>query len=310
MTWCGSTAFPSKCSTTAHTMPTAKTPPATTGSTSSRPADSMPAILQYEFMVRALIGGVLVGALAPVLGTFLVLRRFSLFSDTLAHVALFGVAAGFALNVYPTLTTFVTVAIAAVVMEVLRSRGRLPGDAVLAVALYSSLAAAVVVISAAQGFNVDLLSFLFGSILTITELDLWLLVGLAVFVIIGVTAFFTELAQTSFDDALARVSGIKVDWVNLGLAVLAAATITLAMRIMGVLLVGALIVIPVLVGQGVTNSLRTAIIVSSIVGIISAVTGLTLAFYQDIPGGGAIVLVAVAMLVLSIAWRRFRRRSS
>ena len=266
--------------------------------------------LEYGFMVRALIGGVLVGALAPVLGTFLVLRRFSLFSDTLAHVALFGVAAGFALNVYPTLTTFVTVAIAAVVMEVLRSRGRLPGDAVLAVALYSSLAAAVVVISAAQGFNVDLLSFLFGSILTITELDLWLLVGLAVFVIIGVTAFFTELAQTSFDDALARVSGIKVDWVNLGLAVLAAATITLAMRIMGVLLVGALIVIPVLVGQGVTNSLRTAIIVSSIVGIISAVTGLTLAFYQDIPGGGAIVLVAVAMLVLSIAWRRFRRRSS
>lgn len=291
-------------------MPTAKTPPATTGSTGSRTADPMPAILQYEFMVRALIGGVLVGALAPVLGTFLVLRRFSLLSDTLAHVALFGVAVGFAVNVYPTLTTFIAVTIAAVVMELLRSRGRLPGDAVLAVALYSSLAAAVVVISAAQGFNVDLLSFLFGSILTITELDLWLLAGLAFFVVVGVTAFFTELAQTSFDDALARVSGIKVDWVNLGLAVLAAATITLAMRIMGVLLVGALIVIPVLVGQGVTNSLRTAIIVSSIVGIISTVTGLALAFYRDIPGGGAIVLVAVAMLVLSIAWRRFRRRSS
>lgn len=270
----------------------------------------MPAILQYDFMVRALIGGVLVGGLAPVLGTFLVLRRFSLLSDTLAHVALFGVAVGFAVNVYPTLTTFVAVTIAAVVMEVLRSRGRLPGDAVLAVALYSSLASAVVVISAAQGFNVDLLSFLFGSILTITELDLWLLAGLAFFVVIGVTAFFTELAQTSFDDSLARVSGIKVDWVNLGLAVLAAATITLAMRIMGVLLVGALIVIPVLVGQGVTNSLRTAFIVASCVGMISAVTGLTIAFYQDVPGGGAIVLVAVAMLVVSIAFRRLRHRSS
>jgi len=270
----------------------------------------MPAILQYDFMVRALIGGVLIGGLAPVLGTFLVLRRFSLLSDTLAHVALFGVAVGFAVNVYPTLTTFVSVTIAAVVMEVLRSRGRLPGDAVLAVALYSSLAAAVVVISAAQGFNVDLLGFLFGSILTITELDLWLLVGLAIFVVIGVTAFFTELAQASFDDSLARVSGIKVDWVNFGLAVLAAATITLAMRIMGVLLVGALIVIPVLVGQGVTNSLRTAFIVASVVGMFSAVTGLTIAFYQDIPGGGAIVLVAVAMLVVSIALRRLRRRSS
>ncbi len=270
----------------------------------------MPVILQYDFMVRALIGGVLIGGLAPVLGTFLVLRRFSLLSDTLAHVALFGVAVGFAANVYPTLTTFIAVTFAAVAMEMLRSRGKLPGDAVLAVALYSSLAAAVVVISAAHGFNVDLLGFLFGSILTITELDLWLLAGLAVFVIVGVTAFFTELAQTSFDDALARVSGIKVDWVNLGLAVLAAATITLAMRIMGVLLVGALIVIPVLVGQGVTNSLRTAFIVASVVGMLSAVTGLTLAFYQDIPGGGAIVLTSVALLVASLVWRRVRRRSS
>lgn len=270
----------------------------------------MPAILQYDFMVRALIGGVLIGGIAPVLGTFLVLRRFSLLSDTLAHVGLFGVAVGFAVNVFPTLTTFVAVTIAAVIMEVLRSRGRLPGDAVLAVALYSSLASAVVVISAAQGFNVDLLSFLFGSILTITELELWLLGGLAFFVVIGVTAFFTELAQTSFDDSLARVSGIKVDWVNLGLAVLAAATITLAMRIMGVLLVGALIVVPVLVGQGLTNSLRTAFIVASAVGVISAVTGLTLAFYRDIPGGGAIVLVAVALLVVSMGWRRLRPRSS
>ena len=268
----------------------------------------MPAILQYDFMVRALIGGVLIGGLAPVLGTFLVPRRFSLLSDTLAHVALFGVAVGFAVNVYPTLTTFIAVTAAAVAMEVLRSRGKLSGDAALAVALYSSLAAAVVVISAAQGYNVDLLGFLFGSILTITDLDLWLLGGLALVIIIGVTAFFSELAQTSFDNSLARVSGIKVDRVNFGLVVLAAATITLAMQFMGVLLVGALIVIPVLVGQGVTNSLRSAFIASSVVGIISAVAGLTIAFYHDLPGGGSIVLVAVALLVMSIAWRRVRHR--
>ena len=261
-------------------------------------------------MVRALIGGILMGGLAPVLGTFLVLRRFSLLSDTLAHVALLGVAVGFVLNVYPTLTTFIAVTIAAVVMEVLRTRGKLPGDAVLAVALYSSLAGAVVIISREGGFNVDLLGFLFGSILTITELDLWFLGGLALFVVIGVTAFFSELAQASFDDSLARVSGIKVDWVNFGLAVLAAATITLAMRIMGVLLVGALIVIPVLVGQGMTNNLRTSFIIASGVGMVSAVVGLTLAFYQDIPGGGAIVLTAVGMLILSTAWRRLRRRSA
>ena len=270
----------------------------------------MPTILQYDFMVRALIGGVLIGGLAPVLGTFLVLRRFSLLSDTLAHVALFGVAVGFAVNIYPTLTTFLAVTFAAVVMELMRSRGKLPSDAVLAVALYSSLAVAVVVINAAQGFSVDLVGFLFGSILTITELDLWLLGGLAFVVIIGVTAFFTELSQASFDEPFARVSGIKVDRVNLGLAVLAAATITLAMQVMGVLLVGALIVIPVLVGQGVTSRLRIAFVAASAAGIISAVTGLTIAFYHDLPGGAAIALVAVAMLFASLAWRWLRSRSA
>ena len=270
----------------------------------------MPAILEYDFMVRALIGGILVGGLAPVLGTFLVLRRFSLLSDTLAHVALFGVAIGFAINVSPTLTTFVSVTVAAVIMETLRTRGKLPGDAVLAVALYCSVAGAVLIISAARGFNVDLLSFLFGSILTTTELDLWLLGGLALLVIIGVTAFFSELTQASFDDALARVSGIKVDWVNLALAVFAAATITLAMRVMGVLLVGALVVIPVLVGQGVTNNLRTAFLVASGVGIVSSIAGLTGAFYLDLPGGGAIVFTAVTIFVASLGWRRVRRHLS
>lgn len=268
----------------------------------------MPTILQYDFMVRALIGGLLVGGLAPVLGTFLVLRRFSLLADTLAHVALLGIAVGFVANVAPGVTTFVAVTVVAVVMEMLRTRGRLPGDAVLAVALYTSLAGAVVVISRARGFNVDLLDYLFGSILTITPLDLWLIAGLAVLVVVGVTAFFPELSLTSFDDALARVSGIRVDRVNIGLAVLAAATITLAMRIMGVLLVGALIVLPVLAGQAVTNKLRVAFIVGSLVGSASAVTGLVLAFYWDLPGGGTIVLVSVAMVAVSMGWRKLRLR--
>jgi len=268
----------------------------------------MPSVLQYDFMVRALLGALVVGGVAPVLGTFLVLRRFSLLADTLAHVALLGVAVGFAANIAPGITTFLAVTVVAVVMEVLRTRGRLPGDAVLAVALYTSLAGAVVVISRARGFNVDLLDYLFGSVLTITPLDLWLIAGLAVLVAVSVTAFFPELALTSFDDALARVSGIKVDVVNIGLAVLAAATITLAMRIMGVLLVGALIVLPVLAGQAVTNNLRIAFIVGSLVGSGSAVAGLVLAFYWDLPGGGTVVLVCVTVVAAAMGWQAIRRR--
>ena len=149
----------------------------------------IPSIFQYDFMVRALIGGILAGGLAPILGTFLVLRRFSLIAETLAHVGLLGLAIGIATNLFPTITTFVSVTIAAVVIERLRATGKLPGDIALAVVLYSTMAAAVVVINSVQGFNIDMWGFLFGSILTLTQTDLWFLVILALVTITGITIF-------------------------------------------------------------------------------------------------------------------------
>lgn len=265
-------------------------------------------ILQYDFMIRALIAGTLVGALAPILGTFLVLRRVSLIADTLAHVALLGVAIGLLTNIYPTLTTFIAVTIAAISIEQLRSRGKLPGDVALAVILYATMAAAILLISSSRGFNVDLFDFLFGSILALTPADIWALVILTVLVFIGVTIFFSELAQSSFDPDLAHSSGIRVAWINLGLALLTAATITLAMRILGLLLVGALVVVPFLVGQTLANSLRGAILTASLVGVISSITGLTVAFYGDLSAGGAIVLTTILMLGLAQIWRQARSR--
>lgn len=269
----------------------------------------MPSILQYDFMIRALIGGVLAGGLAPVLGTFLVLRRVSLIADTLAHGALLGVAIGLATGIFPLLTTFTAVTIAAIAIELMRSRGKLPGDLALAVVLYSALAGAVIVIGKARGFNVDLFDFLFGSVLSLTAADLWYLAALAVLVAAGVTAFFVELAQTSFDDDLARVSGVRVNWVNMGLAVVTGATIALGMRILGVLLVGALIVVPVLAAQSLARSLRGAVAAAALIGVASTVTGLTAAFYADLSASGAIVLSAVGFLavVRGARWLRFRR---
>lgn len=271
----------------------------------------MPAIFQYDFMIRALIGGVLVGGLAPALGMFLVLRRFSLIADTLAHVALMGVAIGLATNIYPSLVTFLSVTAGALLIEFLRSRGKLPGDVVLAVVLYTTLAVAVVVVSTARGFNVDLLDFLFGSILSMTTADVWYLGLLAAAVAAVVTMFFIEIAQSSFDDELARVAGMPVNRVNLVLAILTAATITLSMRIVGVLLVGALMVVPVLAGQSLVAGLRAALGVAVLVGMLSAVSGLTIAFYADLPAGGAIVISATSLLILahltSLAWAFLRR---
>jgi zinc transport system permease protein len=269
----------------------------------------VPSIFQYDFMVRALIGGVLAGGLAPILGAFLVLRRFSLISETLAHVGLLGVAIGLATNIMPTVTTFIAVTVAAIVIERLRTKGKLPGDIALAVVLYGTMALAVVIINASRGFSIDLWGFLFGSILTLSPLDVWFLGALAVVVVVAITMFYSELSMVTFDDDLARVSGVRVDWLNIGLAILTAATVTLAMRILGVLLVGALIVIPFIIGQTLSLGLRGSIVVASIVGIMSTVIGLVLSFYLQLSAGGAIVLSAVGFLILAQLWERIRSRS-
>lgn len=271
----------------------------------------MPSIFLYEFMLRALAGGVLVGVLAPTLGVFVVLRRFSLIADTLAHVALMGVAVGLATNTFPSAVALVAASLGAIIVEQLRSRGRLPGDMALAVVLYGSLAFAVVVIGIAGGFNVDLFSFLFGSILSVSPLDLWLLAGITVAVVLFVGVFFVDLAQIAFDDDLARVNGVRTGALNLALAVLTGATITLSMRVVGVLLVGAMLVVPVMVGLRLARGLRFAMATAVVAGVFSAVVGLTIAFYVDASAGGATVLTALGLLGLAYLWtavRRWRRR--
>ncbi|MDP6102472.1 MAG: metal ABC transporter permease, partial [Dehalococcoidia bacterium] len=252
----------------------------------------------YEFMVRALIGGAMVGALAPALGMFLVLRRFALIADTLSHVAFMGVAIGLFTKTFPPLVALGATSIAAVAIDQLRARRMMPGDAALAVFLYAALAIAVVVISLAGGFNVDLFSYLFGSVLTISPTDLWLVAGLMVVIIGFVGLFFSELAQSSFDSDLARTSGVPVGGINLILAVLTGATITLSMRIVGVLLVGALVVIPVIASLRLATGLRTAVILSMAFGVSSSLLGLTIAYYANVAAGGAVVLIAVELLIL------------
>ena len=261
-------------------------------------------ILEYDFMQRALVGGILMGAFAPVLGTFLVLRRISLISDTLAHVALLGLAIGLVTNIWPNIVTFISVCAAAVTNEFMRSKGRMPSDVALAIVLYSTMAGSIVLISSTQGFRIDLFSFLFGSILGLNNSDIWILLLLAATVFICIFIFFSELAQTAFDADLAKVSGVPVGMINLGLAVLTAARITFSMRLMGVLLVGTLIVVPFIAGQALFDNLKGAIFSASIIGASSSVLGLVGSFYLDLPAGGAIAIVAVCFLILSVTYRR------
>ena len=268
----------------------------------------MPAILQYEFMLRALASGILIGTLAPTLGMFIVLRRFALIAETLSHVALMGVAVGLITQTFPTVVALVAAALGGVIIERLRAQGKLPGEVAMAIVLYFALAVAVVIIGLADGFNVDLLSFLFGSILSVSPLDLWMLAGLTAVVLLFVGFFFVDLAQSAFDEPLARVNGVPVAQLNLALAVLTGATITLSMRVVGVLLVGAMLVVPVLVGLRVATGLRASLVVAIGSGVLSAIAGLTVAFYADLAAGGTVVLASMTLLALALAVQQVRRR--
>ena len=261
----------------------------------------MPEIFQYDFMIRAFIGGALVGAMAPALGIFLVLRRLALIADSLSHVALAGVAIGLLTQTFPPIVSLAATSIAAVAIETVRLRRLMPGDVALAVVLYTALAVAVVIISLADGFNVGLFGYLFGSILTVNAVDLWLLAGLAVVVLVYVMGFYSELSQSSFDSDLAHANGVHVFSINLVLAMLTGATIALSMRVVGVLLVGALIVVPVMVSLRLATGLKVAIGVAIGVGIGSALLGLTVSFYADIAAGGTVVLTAVGVLMITMA---------
>jgi zinc transport system permease protein len=253
----------------------------------------MPEFLEYGFMHRAFVAGAMTALICPSIGVFLVPRRLSLIADTLAHVALAGVALGLFVGVSPVVGALVVTVVGAVGMERLRARGALQGDAALAVFLSGGFALAVVLISLARGFNADLFAILFGSILTVSPADVWLIVGLGAIVGASLGLFYRQLLAITLHEDLARTSGVPVAALNLLLTVLTALTTVVAMRMVGVLLVSAMIVIPTLTGFALGRSFRQALGVAVGVALLSVLGGLVTAYYLRLAAGGAIVLTAL-----------------
>ncbi|WP_078060789.1 metal ABC transporter permease [Desulfotomaculum copahuensis] len=265
-------------------------------------------LLQYDFMVRALLAGLMIGVICPAVGVFLVMRRYAYMADTLSHVSLAGIAAGLLLGLFPPLTTLALALLAALVIERLRAAGRLYGEAVLALVMSSGLALAVVLISFARGFNIDLMSYLFGSILTVGPADL-LLILLAGLLVLGLIAYYyKELYFISFDEECARVAGLPVDRLNLLFILAVALTVSVALRVVGTLLVGALMVIPVLTAQLLAGSFRQVFTGALVLGVAVSLGGLTASYYLGTASGGSIVLLAAALFVLVQAGTALRRK--
>lgn len=259
-------------------------------------------MFQFDFIVRAFEAGILLSIIAPVIGVFLVVRRYSLLADALSHVSLMGVAIGFLLKINPVVTALVVSSLSAFGIEHLRQKRKMFGESVLAVFLSGSLAIAVVLMGIAKGFNVNLLNFLFGSLSTVRESDVILIGGLSVIVVLFCAVFYRQLFLISLDEDLAKVSGVHSNALNIGLVILAACAVALAMQMVGVLLVGALMVMPVLAAMQVAKSFLQTFGFALFFSILSVVTGLFLSYALGIASGGAIVLVALGFFLLSLAF--------
>ena len=255
---------------------------------------------EYGFAVRALEAGVVVALLAPLVGMFLVLRRYSLIADTFSHVSLAGLAVGFLLGLHPVLTALGVTVIASLGIERLRTSQKVYGESALAVFLSGSLALAVVLMGLGKGLNVNLLNYLFGSIVTVTPGDVYLIAALGAIVACTLAVFRKELIYTSFDEESARVSGIRTGFINAVLIVLSAFTVSLSIPVVGVLLISALMVIPVVTALQFKKSFATTVWYAEGISLGATVAGIFLSFAYNLPTGGTIVLIMIGIFLATL----------
>lgn len=269
----------------------------------------MPWPFDREYMQLALIAGLVVGACAPLVGTFLVQRRMSLMGDGIGHVAFAGVAGGLLVGTSPTWAALAVATLGALLVEQLRRRSGAQGDVALAIMFYGGIAAGVVLMGRSSAGSASVLSYLFGSILTVerSEVAIVAVLGLAIVVVVAVT--HRGLFAMAVDEEWAKVAGLPVARLDTVFAVLTAVTVVTAMRVVGVLLVAALMVLPVAAAQVSAGSQRAILLVSSGIGMIAVVVGLGVARWLGLAPGGTIVLVAVAIFVAvtAIGWSRSPR---
>jgi len=254
-------------------------------------------ILSYSFIQKGLVAGIAIAIICSLMGVFLVLRRYSLFGDALAHMAFGGISVGMLAGVYPLWTAFAVSVLGALGITKLRKSTKISGDAAIAVLLVSGLGVGVLLISATDGFRVDLFSFLFGSILLISTEDTLLILGISAGIVAALTALRKQLLHMTFDEEQAKVSGLNIDRLNYIFVVLASITVITSMRLVGILLISALIVLPNITSMMFGKGFKKTVIISMSISVFSVVSGIILSYYLDLAPSGTIVMITVAVLV-------------
>ncbi|MFE9409704.1 metal ABC transporter permease [Streptomyces sp. NPDC006704] len=259
-------------------------------------------ILNSPFMQRALIAAILVGIIAPAVGIYLVQRRQALMGDGIGHVAMTGVGLGFLLSTSPVWMATLVSVLGAVTMELIRWYGRTRGDIALAMLFYGGMAGGVLFINLAPGGSTaNLNSYLFGSLSTVSPSDVWAISLLGAFVLLVTVGLRRQLFAVSQDEEFARVTGLPVRALNLLTAVTAAVTVTVAMRVVGLLLVSALMVVPVAAAQQLSRSFALTFAIAVAIGVSVTLGGTVVTYYEDVPPGAVIVLFTIAIFIVLTA---------
>lgn len=270
-------------------------------------------LFQYSFIIRALIAGSFVALLCSVLGVLLVLRRLSLIGDGLAHVTFGSVAIGLLLRVEPIYISMPVVALSSLAILKLTEKARLYGDAAIGIVSAVGVSGGVMLAGIGSGFNVDLFSYLFGNILSVTTTEVTVSVGLSIIVLLVIGARYSQILSLSFDEEFARTSGISARRINSLLAVLTAVTVVLTMKLVGIMLTSALLIIPAVTAFQVSKSFRGTMVVAAILAVFSVWAGIVISFLLNVPTGATIVLLNFTLFLILYAVKRapaflFRRR--
>jgi ABC-type Mn2+/Zn2+ transport system permease subunit len=267
-------------------------------------------ILEYAFMQRALIAAVLVGIVCSVIGTYVVLKKLAFIGAGISHSAFGGIALGYLLGLSPIGVAIPFCLAAAMAIGWVSKKGRVSEDTAIGIFFASAMALGVFFIGLKEGYNVDLFGYLFGSILSVSSSDIWLIVGLGLGVIGVVLLLFKEFFFMSFDEEMAAVSGLPVRQLYFLLLGLMALTVIVSIKIVGIILVEALLVIPAAAAFQLTRNFVRMMLLSVLLGVVSGVMGLFLSYWLNLPSGATIVLTAAAIFFLCFLFspkRRWRR---
>jgi len=253
--------------------------------------------LSYGFMQKALIAGIAVGLICSFMGTFLVLRRYSLFGDGIAHVAFGGISVGLFLGVFPLWTAFIVSIFGGIGLQKLRQSTKISGDAAVAVVLVSGLAVGVILVSSSGGFSVDLFSFLFGSILLISNEDTIMILAISAGIIATLVVLQKQFLHLTFNEEQAKLVGLRTTLLNYAFVILASITVVTSMRLVGILLISALIVIPNITAMMFGKGFKKTVCISMGISVISVIGGILLSYSLNLAASGTIVVIAVGILV-------------